>query len=69
MPFDLLQSPAGLDTLLMLLLLLWLGGSAAMTIVTGVAARRYAAALARRASLRGRAPSGQMVAMPDIAQH
>ena len=69
MPFDLLQSPAGLDALLMFLLILWLAGSVALTILTGVAARRRETALARRASYRARPlPSGQITAMPDIAQ-
>lgn len=69
MPFDLLQSPAGLDALLMFLLVLWLGGSVAMTILTGIAARRKETALARQASYRARrVSSGQISAVPDIAQ-
>lgn len=67
MPFDFVQSPAGLEALLLFLLFLWLGGSVAMTIITGYAERRQEQALARRAGY-ARQPSfsGQINAAPDM---
>lgn len=69
MPFDFVQSPAALETLLLFLLFLWLGGSAAMTILTTYAERRQAQSLIRRSSQgRQRSFSGQISAAPDIIQ-
>lgn len=69
MPFDFLQSPAGLEALLLFLLFLWLGGSAAMTVLTAYAERRHEQALARRTGYgRQRSFSGQISAAPDIIQ-
>jgi hypothetical protein len=48
MPWDMLQSQAVVDTLLMLMLLAWLGCSAAMTLLAGHAVRRHEAQERRR---------------------
>lgn len=50
MPLDLLRSPAAVDTILLFMLLAWLGGSAAMTLLTGMALSREEAAEPRRAN-------------------
>jgi hypothetical protein len=49
MPLDLLRSPTAVDTILLLMLLAWLGGSAAMTLLTGMALSREEEAEPRRA--------------------
>jgi hypothetical protein len=58
-----------LDTFLLLLLFLWLGSSAAMTIITALAERRYERALTQRAGYTGQpAFPGPIAAAPEIAQ-
>lgn len=49
MPLSLLRSPAAVDTILLLMLLAWLGGSAAMTLLAGLAEQREEAAELRGA--------------------
>jgi hypothetical protein len=67
MPWDMLRSPAIVDSLLMSLLLVWLGGSAVMTLLAGQAAQRHEANELRQREHRsaaGRPPAATQASGP-----